>query len=58
MPAEMIDPKYSRGFGVSHLGLRGIEVTSTKPPGREDDPYATERKNQSDRDKGVLERER
>jgi hypothetical protein len=38
IPKEIIDPKYSRGFGVSKLGLRGIEVESTSPPGREDDP--------------------
>ena len=34
----IIDPKFSRGFGVSKLGLRGIEVVSTSPPGREDNP--------------------
>jgi SLA1 homology domain 1, SHD1 len=44
VPAEIIDPKYSRGFGVSILGLRGIEVESTSPPGREGDPTAAERK--------------
>jgi len=38
IPKEIIDPKYSRGFGVAKLGLRGIEVESTSPPGREDDP--------------------
>ena len=37
---KIIDPKYSRGFGVSKLGLRGIQVVSTTPPGREDDPLA------------------
>ena len=36
---EMIDPKYARGFGVSKFGLRGIEVLSTDPPGRDNDPY-------------------
>lgn len=35
IPSEVIDPKYSRGFGVSKLGLKGIEVVSTTPPGRE-----------------------
>jgi len=34
----IIDPKYSRGFGVSTLGISGIKVTSTSPPGRTDDP--------------------
>ncbi|MDA8564023.1 SHD1 domain-containing protein [Mariniblastus sp.] len=36
---EILDPTYSRGFGVSTLGLNGIRVTSTTPPGREDDPW-------------------
>lgn len=35
IPSQIIDPKYSRGFGVSQLGLKGIEVLSTSPPGRE-----------------------
>lgn len=34
----VIDPKYSQGFGVWTLGLSGIQVTSTTPPGRADDP--------------------
>ena len=46
---EIIDPKYSRGFGVSKLGLRGIEVVSTSPPGREDDPEEASRKADEDR---------
>ena len=37
--SEMIDPKYARGFGVSKFGLRGIEVVSTSPPGRDANPY-------------------
>lgn len=49
IPSEIIDPKYSRGFGVSMLGLRGIEVVATSPPGREDDPNAAERKAEQDR---------
>ncbi len=35
---KIIDPKYSRGFGVSGLGLKGITVISTTPPGRSADP--------------------
>ena len=49
IPNKIIDPKYSRGFGVSELGLRGIEVLSTSPPGREADPSAADRKMQQDR---------
>ena len=48
---EIIDPKYSRGFGVSKLGLRGIEVISTSPPGREADPFAADEKAEEDRKK-------
>jgi hypothetical protein len=36
----VMDPKYANGFGLSKLGLRGIEVVSVTPPGREDDPEA------------------
>jgi hypothetical protein len=43
IPKQIIDPQYSRGFGVSSLGLRGIEVVSTTPPGREDDPSVDNR---------------
>ena len=48
---EIIDPKYSRGFGVSRLGLRGIEVISTSPPGREADPFAADEQAKEDRKK-------
>jgi len=48
---EIIDPKYSRGFGVSKLGLRGIEVVSTSPPGREADPFAADEQAEADRKK-------
>ena len=44
IPNEIIDPKYSRGFGVSKLGIKGIEVESTTPPGRDADPFAAENK--------------
>ena len=50
---EIIDPKYSRGFGVSRLGLRGIEVVSTSPPGREDDPFAASQQADEDRRKAA-----
>jgi len=40
MPARIIDPKYGNGFGTSQFGLRGIEVLSTSPPGRDADPEA------------------
>jgi len=50
---EILDPKYSRGFGVSKLGLRGIEVISTSPPGREDDPFAADMKAEEDRKKAI-----
>ena len=53
---EIIDPKYSRGFGVSKLGLRGIEVISTSPPGREADPFAADQQANEDR-KRVFEDE-
>lgn len=52
---EIIDPKYSRGFGVSKLGLRGIEVISTTPPGREDDPFAASKKADEDERKAAEE---
>ena len=52
---EIIDPRYSRGFGKSILGLRGIRVASTSPPGREDDPFAADRKAQEDRVKAADE---
>lgn len=38
IPDRIIDPKYSGGFGVSKLGLRGIEVVAASPPGRAADP--------------------
>ena len=40
IPDRVMNPKYAHGFGVSKLGLRGIEVVSTSPPGREDNPDA------------------
>jgi hypothetical protein len=40
IPDRIIDPKFSNGFGTSQFGLRGIEVVSTSPPGRESDPEA------------------
>jgi hypothetical protein len=49
IPNEIIDPKYSRGFGVSKLGLRGIEVVSTTPPGRSGDPQEEDRKSDEER---------
>lgn len=48
---EIIAPEYSRGFGLSKLGLRGIEVVSTSPPGREDDPAAEAAKAEEDKKK-------
>ena len=47
--SEIIDPNYSRGFGKSILGLRGIRVESNQPPGRENDPLAAARKAAEDR---------
>lgn len=44
VPKEILNPKYSRGFGVSSLGLRGIRVVSTNPPGRTKNPFETEKK--------------
>ncbi len=43
MPSQVLDPKYGNGFGKSKFGLRGIEVVSTSPPGRDDDPDLFER---------------
>ena len=51
--SKILDPKYSRGFGVSKLGLRGIEVVSTSPPGREDDPRAAAEQADKDRQKAA-----
>lgn len=53
--SEIIDPKYSRGFGVSELGLRGIEVISTSPPGRENDPFAASQQADEDQKKAAEE---
>ncbi len=55
---KIIDPKFSRGFGVSKLGLRGIEVVSTTPPGREDDPLAAADKVEEDQKKSEDERKK
>ncbi|MFN7840870.1 MAG: SHD1 domain-containing protein [Pirellula sp.] len=49
IPGEIIDPKYSRGFGVSKLGLKGIEVVSTTPPGRAGNPEEEDRKSEKER---------
>lgn len=48
---EILDPKYSRGFGESVFGLRGLRVVSTNPPGRSDDPYEAEREAQAQENK-------
>ena len=53
---KIIDPKYSRGFGVSSLGLRGIQVVSTTPPGREDDPLAASEQVEEDQKKSEDDR--
>ena len=53
---KILDPKFSRGFGVSKLGLRGIEVVSTSPPGREADPLAAAEQASEDERKSVEER--
>ena len=53
IPAEILHPRYSRGFGQSKLGLRGIEVVATAPPGREDDPAAATRQAEEDRRKAI-----
>ena len=55
---EIIDPKYSHGFGVSRLGLRGIEVVSTSPPGREDDPQAAAEQATRDQEEAFEQRRR
>jgi hypothetical protein len=52
---EIIDPKYSRGFGKSRLGLRGIEVVATSPPGRENDPLAAAQQADEDQQKSAEE---
>lgn len=52
---DIMDPKYSRGFGKSKLGLRGIEVVSMSPPGREDDPEAAANKADDDQRKAAEE---
>ena len=54
---EIIDPKYSRGFGVSKLGLKGIEVVSTSPPGREADPFAADQQANEDRKRAFEDEE-
>jgi hypothetical protein len=46
----VLDPEYSYGFGVSKLGLEGIEVVTTSPPGRVDDPFSEAEKMQKERD--------
>ncbi|MEL7496830.1 MAG: SHD1 domain-containing protein [Planctomycetota bacterium] len=56
--AELIDPKYSRGFGVSKLGKRGIEVVSATPPGREDDPLAAQKEFEKEREKAIEDRKK
>lgn len=48
---KIIDPKYSRGFGVSELSLRGIQVVSTTPPGRDENPADAESKMKDDQEK-------
>lgn len=48
--SPVLDPKYSRGFGVSKLGLRGIEVVSTSPPGRQGDPAEEEQASEGEND--------
>jgi hypothetical protein len=53
LQTEVIDPKYARGFGVSSLGLRGISVVSTTPPGRADDPFAEAEKASEDQRKSL-----
>ncbi len=49
--SKIIDPKYSRGFGVSELSLRGIQVVSTTPPGRTENPADAESKMKDDQEK-------
>ena len=44
IPNQIIDPKYSHGFGVSKLGLKGIEIESTSPPERNADSLDMRRK--------------
>jgi len=58
LEVDVIDPKYSRGFGVSKLGLRGIQVVSTTPPGRADDPFAESEKADEDQRKSVKDEEK
>jgi hypothetical protein len=53
---KIIDPKYSRGFGVSAMTLRGIEVVSTSPPGRTDNPADAEQKMKDDQEKEFNDR--
>ena len=58
LEADVIDPKYSRGFGLSKLGLRGIQVVSTTPPGRADDPFAESEKANEDQRKSEADEEK
>ena len=58
LEADVIDPKYSRGFGLSKLGLRGIQVVSTTPPGRADDPFAESEKANEDQRKSAEDEEK
>ncbi len=53
---KILDPKFSRGFGVSKLGTSGIVVVSTTPPGRENDPLAADQKVKEDQQKALDER--
>ena len=48
--SEILDPKYSYGFGVSMLGRQGIEVVSTEPPGRTVNSLAAWKKFNKDRE--------
>ncbi|MEM7786063.1 MAG: hypothetical protein AAF623_22135, partial [Planctomycetota bacterium] len=58
VPQEIIDPKFARGFGVSKLGLRGIEVVSTSPPGREANPEEAAKQAIEDQKKAEEERKK
>lgn len=52
---KIIDPKYSRGFGVSSLGLSGIKVVSTTPPGRSANPMMDAQKDLKEKTQSAAE---
>lgn len=50
LPNQILDPRFGSGFGISSLGLKGIEVKSTQPAGRAEDPDAARRQFQKEKE--------